>query len=210
MGKGYKEVSYLRRWYREDEGGQELYRLSVEAYEKALELLPDDALWHAGFAELLYTHAYWDVFSPGSPNLDEMHSAVEQIKMAYDLKPEDPKVLEILGSMSSGLPGINKSEDGYVFFFLTATPTIVPTSTLEVTPGASSLPVTPTELHTATASEDVQETPIPADTNTPTASPVPVATNTPSTGSSSLPFCGSALLVIPMLGVLVRKMRQRA
>jgi hypothetical protein len=205
LGKGYKEVSYLRRWYREDEGGQELYQLSVEAYEKALELLPDDALWHAGFAELLYTHAYWDVFTPGSPNLDEMQRAVEQIKIAYDLKPEDPKVLEILSSMSSGLPGINQSKDGYVFFFLTATPTTVPTSTPEVTPSASSLPVTPTDQHTATASEDVQETPIPADTNTPTASPVPVASSTQSTGSSSLPFCGSALLIIPMVGVLVRK-----
>ena len=210
LGKGYKEVSYLRRWYREDEGGQELYLLSVEAYEKALELLPDDALWHAGFAELLYTHSYWDVFTPGSPNLDEMQRAVEQIKIAYDLKPEDSKVLEILGSMSSGLPGINRIEEGFVFLILTATPTIVPTSTPEVTSSATSLPVTPTEPYTTTANEDVQETPIPANTNTPTASLVPVATSTPSTGSSSLPFCGSALLIIPMVGVLVRKRWRRA
>ena len=209
LGKGYKEVSYLRRWYREDEGGQELYQLSVEAYEKALDLLPDDALWHAGFAELLYTHAYWDVFSPGSPNLDEMHSAVEQIKIAYDLLPKDQKVLEILGSMSSGLPGIDKIEDGFEFFFLTATPTIVPTLTPEVVPSATSLPVTPTEQYTATASMYGQETPIPVDTSTPTATPMPAATSTPSQGSSSLPFCGSALLIIPMVGVLIRKRCRR-
>jgi hypothetical protein len=206
LGKGYKEVSYLRSWYREDEGGQELYQLSVEAYEKALELLPDDALWHAGFAELLYTHAYWGVFAPGSPNLDEMQRAVEQIKIAYDLKPEDPKVLEILSSMSSGMPGaIDRIEDGYVFLFLTATPTIVPTSTPEVMPSATSLHVTPTEENTATASEDGQETPIPVYTNTLNASPITVATNTPSTGSSSLPFCGSSLLIVPLIRVIVRK-----
>jgi hypothetical protein len=178
----------------------------MEAYEKALELLPNDALWHAGFAELLYTHAYWGVFTPGSPNLDEIQRAVEQIKIAYDLKPEDPKVLEILDSISSGMPGaIERLEDGYVFLFLTATPTIVPTSTPEVMPSASSLPVTPTELHTATANEELQETPIPADTNTLIASPVSVATSTPSTGSSSLPFCGSALLIVPLIWVIVRK-----
>jgi hypothetical protein len=134
-----------------------------------------------------------------------MQRAVEQIKTAYDLKPGDPKVLEILRSMSSGLPGIERIEDGFEFFFLTATPTTVPTLTSEVTPSTNSLPVTPTELYIATVNEELQETPIPADTNTPTASTVPVATSTPPTGSSSLPFCGSALLIVPMLGALVRK-----
>ena len=206
LGKGYKEVSYLRSWFRKDEGGKELYRLSVEAYEKALELLPNDALWHAGFAELLYTHAYWDVFTPGSQNLDEILSAVQEIKIAYDLKPDDPKVLEILDSISSGMPGaINRIENGYEFLFLTATPTIVPTSTPEVTPSVSSIPVTPIEHHTATAIKEIEETPIPVYTNTPTASPIPVATSTQSAGGSFPPFCGSALLIIPMIGVIVKK-----
>jgi hypothetical protein len=49
----------MRKGLREDDGGLELYELSVEAYETAVALLPEDALWHAGFADLLATHAYW-------------------------------------------------------------------------------------------------------------------------------------------------------
>ena len=53
LAKAYKEVFQMSKGYREDAGGQELYKLSVEAYEKCLSLKPDDAQWHAGFADLL-------------------------------------------------------------------------------------------------------------------------------------------------------------
>ena len=78
LGKIYKEITLLRRALRQDAGGQELYHLSIQAYEKAVTLLPEDALWHAGFAELLYLHYYWDIrfVNPGD-NADMLHALEE-------------------------------------------------------------------------------------------------------------------------------------
>jgi tetratricopeptide (TPR) repeat protein len=202
LGKLYKEISYLRRWFREDEGGKELYFLSVEAYEKALELLPQDALWHVGFADLLWKHSYWDVFQPGSTNLDEMQRAVEEIKIAYDLKPENLQVLSLLDEMISSMPGsVTKIDDTYIFLMLTATPTIVPTYTITADSSPILTPTTRTVLSTAT------------NTIIPTASPtqIPLSTNTPfpepaeASSQTSFPLCGSALLLLPIVLMAIKK-----
>jgi hypothetical protein len=59
LGKLYKDIFFLRKGFREDAGGQKLYMLSQEAYQNAISLLPEDALWQAGFAELLWGHWYY-------------------------------------------------------------------------------------------------------------------------------------------------------
>ena len=65
-----KELSRLRRETRWDAGGQQLFERSYNAYQHALELLPNDQLWHAGFAELLYRHYYWtEINAPSKPGL---------------------------------------------------------------------------------------------------------------------------------------------
>ncbi|HKY55240.1 MAG TPA: hypothetical protein VJM08_13075, partial [Anaerolineales bacterium] len=74
--------------YRTDPGGEELYQLSVDAYEKCLALLPDDALWHAGFAELLALHANFNKES------SEAERANEEINIALQLAPNHPVVLK--------------------------------------------------------------------------------------------------------------------
>ena len=204
LGKFYKETSYLRSWFREDDGGKELYFLSMEAYEKALELLSNDALWHVGFADLLWKHAYWDVFQPGSPNLDEMQRAVEEIKIAYDLKPENLQVLNFLDEMTYSMPGaVTKIDDTYTFLMLTATPTIVPTRTPEVsasatqsTPSATVSPSPPPSVGTIASPQMVVET-----TNTPTLAAQPSEENLP--GGSSIPFCSPALLVMAAVGAVL-------
>src|SRR5262249_52749242 len=71
-----------------DPGGEELYQLSLDAYQKCLTLLPDDALWHAGFAELLAIHAYSD------KNSAEADRANEEINTALQLAPYHPLVLK--------------------------------------------------------------------------------------------------------------------
>lgn len=177
--------------------------LSVEAYEKALNLLPEDALWHAGFADLLWKHAYWDVFQPGSPNLDEIERAVKEIKLAYDLKPDDQKIINILDEMTYSMPGaVTKIEDTYQFLMLTATPTIVPTNSAEV----STIPVV------TTLSASVSPSPPP--TAGKTASPLVVtepaetptnavqATQEDEPRGSSTPFCPSALLLVAAVGIV--------
>jgi tetratricopeptide (TPR) repeat protein len=204
LGKIYKEIASLRRLMREDEGGKELYQLALEAYQNAVNLLPNDALWHAGFADLLWNHAYWDVFQPGSPNLDEIQRAVAEIKIAYELKPEDPKVLDILDNMTYGMPSaIERVEDGYVFSLLTATPTIVPTwtptSDFDLTP----IPSTPTRE--ASATKTIIFEPSPTQIPTHTSTPVPETTEASDQRSTS--FCTSALLFLPLAVLLFRKRR---
>ena len=94
LGKAYKTaiitVKLFRTGplYRSDPGGEELYQLSVEAYEKCLSLKPDDALWHAGFAELLAIHAY------SNKESDDADRAKEEIKTALELEPNHPLVLK--------------------------------------------------------------------------------------------------------------------
>jgi hypothetical protein len=202
LGKLYKETSYLRSWFREDDGGQDLYFLSIEAYEKALELLPNDALWHVGYADLLWKHAYWDVFQPGSPNLDEIQRVVEEIKIAYDLKPENQQVLNFLEEMNYSMPGaVTKIDDTYMFLMLTATPTIVPTYTMTADSSPTLTPPTRTVLSIATS------------TIIPTASPTQIllSTNAPfpepaeANSQTSFPLCGRALLLIPLALMAIKK-----
>lgn len=94
LGKAYKTaiitVKLFRSgpFYRTDPGGEELYQLSVDAYEKCLALLPNDALWHAGFAELLALHANFNKESV------EADRANEEINIALQLAPNHPLVLK--------------------------------------------------------------------------------------------------------------------
>jgi len=186
LGKLYKEIFFYRRDFRRDAGGQQLYPLSVEAYNKAVTLKPDDALWHAGFANLLSLHAYyasWD----GVDTTAEMLRSMQEIDRALDLAPNDPKVNEIAMDMYYLFPGaIEQLESGLDFLWLTATP-IMETPT--------SIPASPTET--------VQATPEPVSTQTPFAatqdetSPAPEATQNPTTSSPTAgnPLCGSFVLV---------------
>jgi hypothetical protein len=183
LAKAYKEVFFLGKGYREDAGGKELYKSSVEAYEKCLALLPNDAQWHAGFADLLASRSYWDQFLGDTPNADTLH-AFDEIRTALQLAPNDSKVLEIADEISLMFPdGMTKGGTGYEFPWLTQTP----------------LPATPVAAAVETA------TPLPAATDTPqpTNTPQPVtipATPAPASKPSS-PICGSAAL-IPLLAVV--------
>jgi tetratricopeptide (TPR) repeat protein len=66
LAKAYKEVVKMPKGYlREDPAGIELYALSKDAYEKCLALLPNDPLWHYGYADLLWAHYYFGVIGRG-------------------------------------------------------------------------------------------------------------------------------------------------
>lgn len=125
LGKAYKDVFLMNKGYREDAGGAELYRLGVEAYERCLALLPNDAEWHAGFAELLAGHAFWDSFMKNPT--PETYRALEEIHLALDLAPNDSLVQEIAERISYMFPdGMKKNGTRYDFPWLTATPTPLP------------------------------------------------------------------------------------
>ena len=131
LAKAYKDLFFLGKGYREDAGGSELYRLSVEAYEECLRLKPSDAQWHAGFADLLANRAYWDGWSTG-PTQDTFR-ALAEIHTALQIAPNDAKVQEIAQNIYWNFPdGMTISDTGYDFPWLTQTPTpLPPTATIE-------------------------------------------------------------------------------
>ncbi len=121
LAKAYKQIFLMSKGYRTDAGGEELYQMSIAAYEKCLALKPDDAQWHAGFAELLASRSYFDSWYDPTP---DAYRALDEIHTALQLAPNDAKVLEIAQNISYMFPdGISQNGSGYAFPWLTQTPT---------------------------------------------------------------------------------------
>ena len=178
LGKLYKEMFFFRRGFRHDPGGQELYQLSVESYENAVRLLPDDGLWHAGFADLLSTHAYYASWE-GEDTTSETIRSMQEIDLALGLAPKDPKVNEIAEKIYQLFPNaVEQLEIGYDFLWLTATPFMESPTDVPVLP-TSTLQMTPEPGPTARA--------------VPTREAAPNPTPTPPTVKN--PLCGSAILI---------------
>ncbi len=180
-GKGFRSAAIL------DPGAAELYQESLQAYDKAVTLLPNDALWHAGYADLLGYHAYFEKYN-GTDTREEAIHSLKELQIALELSPNDPKIQEIAYEFLWFFPqGIKQEGDKFQFPWLTATPDL-PTVTL----------APPTEV----AQEQPSETPLAPPTPTgqiePTAPPQP--TPQPTTAPASSPLCGSAL-VLPVLVV---------
>ena len=179
LGKLYKEILLYRRGYRLDAGGQQLYPMSVSAYETCLSLLPNDAQWHAGFADLLAVHSYYEFLGSNKPEHDKVR-AMQEIDRALTLAPNDPTVRGIAEKIHALFNDVilqsDRSPSGYIFFWLTATPE-VPTATL--------VPLEPT------ASPSATETHLPTLTTVPATEAKP--TSMPDTASN--PLCGPAFLV---------------
>jgi hypothetical protein len=128
-----KHVFFMGKGYRTDTGGEELYARSLQAYERCLELKPEDAQWHAGFADLLANRAYWDSWSSGVTQ--DGRRAIQEINTALNLAPTDEVVLNIAEGISYLFPGsLVKENDGYEFPWLTQTPTYYPATATEVNP----------------------------------------------------------------------------
>ncbi|HLO33058.1 MAG TPA: hypothetical protein VK249_28185 [Anaerolineales bacterium] len=186
LAKEYKQIFLMNKSYREDAGGQELYKMSVEAYEKCLSLKPDDAQWHAGFADLLASRYYWDRWMSG-PSAD-MFRALNEIHAALQLAPNDPIVREIAQNLTYLIEGgITQNGDQFDFPWLTQTPT--------------TLPPTPTIVPVDETTATPPATPAPTGTSAPQpeptqASPTPI--NTTPVPQKPAPICGSAML-LPLL-----------
>ena len=190
LAKDYKQVFQMSKGYRDDAGGEELYQASVQAYEKCLSLKPDDAEWHAGFADLLATRSMWDMWTKGAT--PETIRALEEIHTALQLAPNDPIVQEIAQNISYTFPdGMSQSGDAFDFPWLTETPTTLPPTPV----------IAPTEETTTTPLTVVIDT---AQVNPTKINPT--RTNPTPVPSTSSPICGSAALVpLALLIWLVRK-----
>lgn len=186
LAKAYKEVFLMGKGFREDAGGGELYQLSVEAYETCLSLKPNDAQWHAGFADLLANRATWDVWLNGASS--EAMRALEEIHTALELAPNDPVVRDIAVNMTYLLyGGISRNGEEFDFPWLTAMPTALPPTPTMIPAEETTIPV-----------EESTATPLPVPTDTPQLEPPPANTTEPTpipASQPSSPVCGSAALL---------------
>ena len=191
LGKAYKQVFFMSKGYREDAGGQELYQLSVEAYEKCLALKPEDAQWHAGFADLLAEHVMWR-FTAINEN-PETYRALEEIRTALELAPNDPVVREIARNIGGMLPGsIVENGDKFDFPWLTQTPTAWPTrepTLVPVVEATATTPAAPAFTETSAPQALAISTRTAARAATPASAP-----------QRSSPACGSAAF-LPLIAV---------
>jgi tetratricopeptide (TPR) repeat protein len=211
LGKLYKEASRLRKGNRSDAGGQELHQMSVQAYEKAVDLRPNDAAWHAGFADLLWGHYYYEQYFLDQPDHGEMLRALQELDRALAIDPRQARAQEILLDISFAVPeAVARQEEGFTISWLTATPTNRPSATPEtveptqlapsITPApsatATSVPVTPTVL---------RETPTQPQTSPAQVTLTPPE-NIPQAGRGG-GLCGGAALL--PLGVIVWASRRK-
>lgn len=208
LGRLYKSLLFsphgrrgFRSWlFKADPGVETLFRLSDEAYTKALTLLPQDAQWHAGYADLL---AYYAEFAgyEGEPTLGLKLKALEEIHLALQLAPDDEVVtsiaLDLTWLMEEGIVEMN---EGFDFPWLTQTPIATPTQIAPIPPGE-------------TPAQQVlpSPTPLPKLAASPTLAPA-AETEVPkeeSTKTGRNPICGGALLIPLLLTAGGRLVRSR-
>jgi tetratricopeptide (TPR) repeat protein len=203
LGKIYKEITRYRRSLRDDPGGVDLFEASIDAYETALALLPEDALWHAGFADLLWFRFYFEEYFSANPDHTDLQQVVEELNRAYALAPDEPFIVELIDEVRFSIPDIiGLDGEAFKFLYLTATPLLPVTETpVPASPTAPPLTVAslvpPTETRTALTATALGSAEIPT---TLPSEPTP----TEPAARPELQVCGGAAIFI-LGGVLVLK-----
>jgi hypothetical protein len=194
LAKAYKEVIRMPKGYlREDPDGRDMYVMSRDAYERCLALLPKDSLWHTGYADLLWSHYYFDIFQMSAPDTENtLLGTLSELQIALELDPNNQLAKDLLSEISNAFPEVVKqTSSGYDFLALTATP-IPPTLINFGTQTATSIPTVP--AITSTATQLIETQPI-----------------SPVEGRPSVPFCASTAFVLPALaGALWVSCRKRS
>jgi tetratricopeptide (TPR) repeat protein len=193
LAKAYKESIRQNRGYRSDAAGQEMYRLSKEAYQKAVTLLPNDADWHYGFADLLCWNAGYNNFLVDSET-DAWIECVEQIQQVFNLNPNHEQTKDLLLRYGDFEGMIDFSGPQPDYLILTPKPT-----TISVPPeNLSEVKVTTTATR---ISPPLQITKTPVVTMTVTATSTPV--ETPNRANVVI-YIGGIILVLVVVLMVVR------
>lgn len=187
LGKSYKEIIRATKgWLRDDLIGREMFEKSKSSYEKCLALLPNDALWRYGYADLLWSYYYYQIYLQGEDDTQSILPIIlTNLQSALALDPNNTQAKELLAQISYSVPGaVSESENGFDYLGLTATP-LPPTPTATVVPTVA-LPTPTPELSATIPAESMPEAPT-----------VPK------------PLCGSAALLPALFGLLWFVKRKR-
>lgn len=184
LGKAYKEIAIMSKGYpRGDADGYEVWRLSRQAYEKCLSLLPEDALWQFGYADLLWPHYYLNIYMAGKPDTEGLLTrTLTALKTSLELDPNNERAKDLLLNISYSIPGaIAISGSNYDFLALTSTP----------------IPPTPFVFATETslASPTVEVIASSTEATSPSAEPTSIPTKEP----NSIPICGGTGFILPLI-----------
>lgn len=195
LAKSYKDVILMPKgWLRSDDAGLELFSLSKDAYERCLALLPDDALWHYGYAELLWARYYYHEYSAGQTDTGGLLSAMlTSLQTALKIDPNLQEAKDLLNFISGQIPdAVRKNEDGsFTMLGLTATP--IPPTPWPDMPTLTFIPTLPISTSTPELSGSSTSTAVPAEEP---------AKSTPS------PLCGSAAIFPIIFGLIVLNKRK--
>lgn len=184
LGKAYKEIIRMPKGYlRPDPPAVEMFGLSKDAYEKCLALLPNDSLWHYGYADLLWARYDWEI-RPSRENDSEgvLPTVLAHLQTALELDPHNQQAKDLLLWISYSVPEAvqQNADESFTLLGLTATP-------LPPTPWGGE--ATPTFVHTPTSLPPTPQTDA-SPTGAPTPEPAP-----------SNPLCGSAFLLPALFGM---------
>ena len=173
-------------WLREDPAGVELFALSKAAYEKCLTLLPNDALWQYGYADLLWAHYQYGIFFAGKTDTENiLEKTLTALQTTLALDPSNQLAKDLLLEISYQIPqAVQADGENFVLLGLTATP-ISPTPwVVESTPTFAPTVVYPLPTYS-------------------------MGVNTPEPVSTPTPLCGSAFLIPALLGVALFVKRRK-
>lgn len=181
LAKAYKEIARQSKgWLRDDPAGRGLFELSRSAYERCLALLPKDSLWQYGYADLLWSHYYFDIYMSGKEDTQGiLPTILMKLQTAIALDPNNQLAKDLLAEISYAMPDAVRLEgENFVLLGLTATP-------LPPTPWAvvETPTIVPTEIFPS-----------------PTFS---MGVNTPEPVSAPNPLCGSAFLLPALFGAVL-------
>ena len=206
LGRALKHaLAGQKGFLRDDDGGKKLLPQAVQAYQKAISISPNEAQWHAGFAELLWSE-YWSIDPRDNSYLNQ---SLQEIQHALQIDPANQQARTLADDIGSSFPGaIVTKAAGYDYLELTATltPEVYDTSVPEATQaeGAAqqaTLAPAPVEKSKSAPTRVAQTQPTPR----PQITPIVAAKKT---GNPPLPCCGSLLPVLLLpLWVLISHRR---
>ncbi|MCL4274632.1 MAG: hypothetical protein KJZ77_12240 [Anaerolineales bacterium] len=192
LAKAYKDVIMMPKGYlREDPAGVELYELSKAAYERCLELLPNDPLWHYGYADLLWAHYQYGIYFSGKSDTEGiLAKTLTALQTTLTLDPNNQLAKDMLLNISYQVPqAVQADGENFILLGLTATP-------VPPTPWGGFPTETPQPTPEPVAAVQTESPP----QAQPAATEVPTAQN---------PLCGSAFILPALFGMVLVAKRKR-